>query len=182
MRKKKKAGHVASVVKLGWTDGRTHRYIMLVSHTLTMRGSDVASLVEFCPCGLGEMDGRRMHGRTDVRKINVSLAHPYHEGKWCLADFHPNTLGGDTLMDRWTDDGRTDGWTYGKIMLLSHTLTMRWNIVARLYMNSTQWFRRRQRDGEMDGRQMHEKIMLLLHTLTMRGSDVASLAEFRLVG
>ena len=30
-----------------WTDGRTHRKIMLLSHTLNMRGSDVASLVEF---------------------------------------------------------------------------------------------------------------------------------------
>ena len=28
---------------------RMHRKIMLLSHTLTMRGSDVASLVEFHP-------------------------------------------------------------------------------------------------------------------------------------
>ena len=28
-------------------DGRTHRKIMLLWHTLTIRGSDVASLVEF---------------------------------------------------------------------------------------------------------------------------------------
>ena len=34
-------------------------------------------------------------------------------------------LGGDSMMDRWTDDGCTDGWTHGKIMLVSHTLTMR---------------------------------------------------------
>ena len=32
----------------GWIDD-THRKIMLLSHTLTMRGSDVASLVEFHP-------------------------------------------------------------------------------------------------------------------------------------
>ena len=30
------------------TDGRMHRKIMLLSHTLTMRGSDVARLLEFC--------------------------------------------------------------------------------------------------------------------------------------
>ena len=33
----------------GGTDGRTHEKLMLLSHTLTMRGYDVASLVEFCP-------------------------------------------------------------------------------------------------------------------------------------
>ena len=33
-----------------WTDARqTNGKIMLFSHTLTMRGSDVASLVEFRP-------------------------------------------------------------------------------------------------------------------------------------
>ena len=31
----------------GCTDGQTHRKLMLLSHTLTMRGDDVASLVEF---------------------------------------------------------------------------------------------------------------------------------------
>ena len=31
------------------TDGRMHRKIILFSHTLTMRGYDVASLVEFRP-------------------------------------------------------------------------------------------------------------------------------------
>ena len=29
------------------------------------------------------------------------------------------------MTDRWTDAGRTDGRTGGKIVLLSHTLTMR---------------------------------------------------------
>ena len=33
----------------GCTDGRTHGKIMLLSHTFTMRGSAVASLVEFRP-------------------------------------------------------------------------------------------------------------------------------------
>ena len=33
----------------GHTDGQTHRKIMLLSHTLTIRGSDVTSLVEFHP-------------------------------------------------------------------------------------------------------------------------------------
>ena len=31
-----------------WTDGRKEK-IMLISHTLTMRGGHVATLVEFCP-------------------------------------------------------------------------------------------------------------------------------------
>ena len=35
--------------------GQMHRKIILLSHTLTMRGSDVASLVEFCPVVLVEM-------------------------------------------------------------------------------------------------------------------------------
>ena len=30
------------------TEGRMHGKIILLLHTLTMRGSDVASLVEFC--------------------------------------------------------------------------------------------------------------------------------------
>ena len=33
---------------------------------------------------------------------------------------------------KWTDDGRTDGQMHGKIMLLSHTLTMRGSYVASL--------------------------------------------------
>ena len=33
----------------GHTEGQTHRKIMLFSYTLTIRGSDVASLVEFRP-------------------------------------------------------------------------------------------------------------------------------------
>ena len=33
----------------GPTDGLTHRKIMLLSHNLTVWGSDVASLVEFHP-------------------------------------------------------------------------------------------------------------------------------------
>ena len=37
----------------GWMDGK----IMVLSHTLTMRGKDVASLVEFSPVVKEEMDG-----------------------------------------------------------------------------------------------------------------------------
>ena len=33
----------------GCTDGRMHRKVILLLHTLTLRGSDVANLVEFCP-------------------------------------------------------------------------------------------------------------------------------------
>ena len=51
-----------------WTDARrTNGKIMLLSHTLTMRVSDVAGLVE-------------------LRRY----------------------LGGDSVTDRWTDDGRTE--------------------------------------------------------------------------
>ena len=32
-----------------WMDAQMHRKMMLLSHTLTMIGSDVASLIEFCP-------------------------------------------------------------------------------------------------------------------------------------
>ena len=48
-----------------------------------------------------------------------------------------------------------DRWMDGKIMLLLHILTMRGSHVASL-VKSTQWFRWRQHDGEMDG-QMDER-------------------------
>ena len=59
-----------------WTDGgRTDaRKIMLLSHTITMRGSDVASLIEF----------------------------------------RLQCLGGDSVADKWMDDGLTDGRPHGK--------------------------------------------------------------------
>ena len=41
------------------------------------------------------------------------------------------------MTDRWTEDGCME-----KIMLLSHTLTMKGSDVASL-VNSAQWFRRR---------------------------------------
>ena len=62
---------------------------MLLSHILTMRGSDVASLLNFAQCLRRrqcdrQMDGRRTHGRKDTHtKKNVALAYPYHEGKRC---------------------------------------------------------------------------------------------------
>ena len=72
-------------------------------------------------------------------------------------------------------------WMHGKIMLLSHTLTMKGSDVERL-VELSPWFRRRQHDRQMDGQLMqgrtHGKIMLLSHTLTMNGSDVASLVQF----
>ena len=64
-----------------------------------------------------------------------------------------------------------------KIMLLSHTITMRGSDVASL-VEFQQVLRRRQGDGQ----QTLGNIILLSHTLTMRGlrgSDVASLVEFR---
>ena len=36
------------------------------------------------------------------------------------------------MTDRWTDGGRMNEWTHGKIMLLSNTLTMRGSDVANL--------------------------------------------------
>ena len=36
------------------------------------------------------------------------------------------------MSERWTDDGRRDRQTYGKIMLLSHNRTMRGSDVASL--------------------------------------------------
>ena len=62
---------------------QTQRKIMLLSHTLTMRGSDVASFGWIPPSGLGDsMTDRWMNTGMDAQK-NVTLAHPYHEGKWC---------------------------------------------------------------------------------------------------
>ena len=75
--------------------------IMLLSHTLTMRGSHVAN-GWIPPCGLGD-------SVTDARKTYVVLAHPYHEGKSCskFGWIMPSSLEGDSVSDRWTDDGRT---------------------------------------------------------------------------
>ena len=60
----------------GWRHGK----IILLSHTLTMSGSDEASLVD-SPSGLG-VDSV-MDRWMDAQKNNVAFAHPYHEGKWC---------------------------------------------------------------------------------------------------
>ena len=67
-----------------WTDGKimlcTHGNIMLLSHTLTMRGNDAASLVG-PPSGIGG-DSVTKDGRTtDAQKNSVALTHPHHEGK-----------------------------------------------------------------------------------------------------
>ena len=102
--------------------GRTQWKIMLLSHTLTMIGIDVASLVEFSP--VVYEDGRTTNARTDAIKNNVAFAHPYHDRNWCskFGWIQPSGLWG------WTDDGRTQ-W---KILLLSHYLTMRGSDVAGL--------------------------------------------------
>ena len=76
------------------------------------------------------------------------------------------------------------GRTHGKIMLLSHTLTMRGHDVASLVefrpvvKEEIALQTNRRTHGRMHGR-THRKIMLLLHTLIMRGIDVASLVELR---
>ena len=63
-----------------------------------------------------------------------ALPHTYHEGRPCgkFGLIPPSGLGGDIVMDRWTDDGRMDGRTHGKIMLLSHFLTTRGSDVTSL--------------------------------------------------
>ena len=83
--------HVASLVKFHpvvsevmdrSTDTRwTNRKIMLLSHTLIMKGSDVANFVEFRPVVEEEIAWRTDGRKTDPRKNNVVLIHPYHEGK-----------------------------------------------------------------------------------------------------
>ena len=58
----------------GWTHGK----IKLLLHTLTIRGSDLARLVEFHPFDQEDsMTDRCM----DAQKNNVALAHPHHVGK-----------------------------------------------------------------------------------------------------
>ena len=39
------------------------------------------------------------------RKNNIALGHPYYEGKSCskFGEILPSGLGGDSVMDRWTD-------------------------------------------------------------------------------
>ena len=58
-----------------------HGKVILLSHTLTMRESHVASLVEFCPVVLEQIAWRTDGRMTNAWKNNVALAHPYHEGK-----------------------------------------------------------------------------------------------------
>ena len=61
----------------GCMDQWTHGKVMLLLHTLTMRGNDVAGLVEFQSSGLGG------DGKTDrwTDGHNIAHAHSYHEGK-----------------------------------------------------------------------------------------------------
>ena len=63
----------------------THGKIVLLSQTLSMRGRDVASLVEFRSVVKEEIawqtNRRTTNARTDARKNNVALAHPYNVGK-----------------------------------------------------------------------------------------------------
>ena len=58
----------------------------------------------------------RTDGWTAALKNNIALSHPYHEGKWCSkSGWIPFTgLGGDSLTDRWMDDGCIEGWMHGK--------------------------------------------------------------------
>ena len=57
------------------THGRTGGKIMLLSHTLPMRGNDAPSLVEIPASGLGDSitDGR-LDGRTDGGVHNIPIA------------------------------------------------------------------------------------------------------------
>ena len=67
---------------------------MLLTHTFTMRGSDVASLVDFRLVVLEETALRtdeRTHERTDAQKNSVALAHPNKTGSDVadLVEFRP---------------------------------------------------------------------------------------------
>ena len=79
------------------------------------------------------------------------------------------------MTDRWMDDGHSEGRMHRKIMLLSHSLTVRGSNVSSLGGNSLidRWTYDRHTKGPM-----HRNIMLLLQALTMKGSNVASLVEF----
>ena len=95
-----------------WTDdrhsrGQMHRKIMLLLHTFTMRGSDVASLTEFYPVVYEEIEWHTNERMTDAwtdrcMENNVALAHPYQEAKWCskFGRIPSSGLGGDSAMDR----------------------------------------------------------------------------------
>ena len=103
-------------------------------------------------------------------KNNVALAHP--EEKWCskFGWIQPSGLGEDSMTDRWTDAQ--------KKKCCSHTPLPWLEMMKQVWLNSDQWFRRRQLDGQMDEQRKHGKIVLLPHNLTMRGKDGASLVEF----
>ena len=85
------------------TDWRTHGKIMFLSHTQTMKESDVASLVEFRPVVKEEcdrqMDVRRTDGWTDAQKNNVLLHSLTMRGSnvASLVEFPPSGLGWDSV-------------------------------------------------------------------------------------
>ena len=90
------------------------------------------------PSGLGGdsvMDGWWMHRQMDAWKNSVALAQPYHEGKWWQVWLNSaQWFMGE--IEWWTCwrmmDAQKDGWMHGKIVLLSHDLTMRGSDVASL--------------------------------------------------
>ena len=91
----------------GHIDGLTHRKIILLSHTLTMRPNDEASLVEFHSDR--QMDGRWMQGPTDAWKNNVALAYPVWKNfiQW---------------FRRRKCDGQMDGWMDRQAFTVSPSL------------------------------------------------------------
>ena len=81
--------------------GRTHGKMMLLLQTLTTKGRDVVSLVEFRLVVKEKMAWQTNRRTTDARKNNVALAHNYHEGKRCskFGRTPPSGLGRDSVMD-----------------------------------------------------------------------------------
>ena len=97
----------------------------------------------------------------------LALAHPYHERKSCskFGSILPSGLGGNSVVDRWTDPGRKNN------IALVHPYHDG---------NSPNSNKRgdSMTDRWVDARQMDVKIVLLSHILTMRGSQ-AAIVKFR---
>ena len=93
---------------------------------LTWGGSSTFGWIP--PSGLGgdSMMDRWADARKEGRTEKIMLFSHTSKIRW----IPPSGLWGDSVTDSRTDYGRTADWTHGKIMLLSHILTMRGSDVA----------------------------------------------------
>ena len=105
----------------GWTEKYGLKNNVVLTHP-NHEGKWCSKFGWIRPNGLGKIVWWTDGQPADAWKNNVALAHLYHEGKWCskFCWIPPSGLGGDSVMDR-----HMDRQTHRKIMLLSHTLTMR---------------------------------------------------------